>query len=250
MSTAIEKTPAQIVLLGDSLTQLGFEGWAATLANVYQRRADVINRGCSGYNTQNYLQYIPLPSCNNVCLVTIFFGANDASLFHENPRQHVPLDDYRRNLKTLVQRVQEHYSAPRILLINPPPLDHEQRFQFQKQRYGDLASGRLERTTENTGLYAEACFAVANELNIPCLDLFNAMLQAPDYSRFLCDGLHFSPVGHDFVAAQILRAIGEHFPELEVTPCRETGQWNNSGSKCPALPSLGPYHDLMEADRN
>lgn len=244
-SAAVENIPAQIVLLGDSLTQLGFEGWAAALANVYQRRADVINRGCSGYNTQNYLQYIPLPPCSNVCLVAIFFGANDASIWEENPRQHVPLDDYRRNLKTLVQRVQETYTAPRILLINPPPLDHEQRLQFQKQRYGDLATGRLERTTEHTSLYAEACLAVAKELTVPCLDLFHAMLKVEYYSRFLCDGLHFSAEGHDFVAKQILQAILEHFPDLVVTPCPETGQWNNSGSKCPALPTLGPYHDLI-----
>ena len=63
-----------ILLLGDSLTQLAFEGWGARLANVYQRRADVINRGCSGYNTDFY-QRQPLPPLDNVCLVTIFFGA-------------------------------------------------------------------------------------------------------------------------------------------------------------------------------
>lgn len=250
MSTTIENTPAQIVLLGDSLTQLGFEGWAATLANVYQRRADVINRGCSGYNTQNYLQYIPLPPCSNVCLVAIFFGANDASLFQENPRQYVSLEDYSRNLKTMIERVQEMYSSPRILMINPPPLDHEQRLQFQKQRYGKLATGRLERTTENTSLYAEACRTVAKEMHVPCLDLFNAMLQVQDYNRFLSDGLHFSAEGHAFVAEQILQAIRAHFPELVVTPCPETGQWNNSGSKCPALPPLGPYHDLIDVNQN
>jgi isoamyl acetate esterase len=121
-------TMAQIILLGDSLTQLGFEGWAAKLADVYQRRADVINRGCSGYNTNDFLKYIPLPqSCTNVCLVTIFFGANDASLYDENPRQHVPLEDYRSNLKTLIQAVKKQYNSPRILLINPPPLDHNLR---------------------------------------------------------------------------------------------------------------------------
>lgn len=249
MSTTVEDSTAQIILLGDSLSQLGFEGWASTIANVYQRRADVINRGCSGYNTKNYLQFVPLPPCNNVCLVTLFFGANDASLLEENPRQHVPIEDYSRNLKSLVQRVQEKYSSPRILLINPPPLDHEQRLLFQKQRYGNLATGRLERTTENTGRYADACLAVARDLNIPCLDLFHNMLHVPDYSRFLCDGLHFSAVGHDFVADQILQAMQKHFPELIVTPCPQTGQWNNSASKCPALPSLGPYHDLID-DQN
>jgi isoamyl acetate esterase len=242
----LEDTTAQILLLGDSLTQLGFEGWSAILANVYQRRADVISRGCSGYNTKNFLEYIPLPSCSNVCLVTIFFGANDASLPNENPRQHIPIDDYSRNLKVLVQRVQEKYNSPRILLINPPPLDHEQRILYQKKRYGPLATGRLERTTENTALYAQACVNVGVELNIPCLDLFHIMVQKPNYGEFLNDGLHFSTMGHEFVAQQVLDAIQTKYPEIAVTPCPLTDQYNNSSSKCPELKSLGPYHDEID----
>ena len=44
----------QILLVGDSLTQRGFDskkGWVSKLASTYARRADVINRGYSGYNT-------------------------------------------------------------------------------------------------------------------------------------------------------------------------------------------------------
>ena len=241
-STLTYDSVPQIILLGDSLTQLGYEGWAATLANVYQRRADIINRGCSGYNTKNYLDYIPLPSTTtNVCLVIIFFGANDAALLEESPRQHVPLDEYSQNLKTLIQRVNETYNKPRILLINPPPLCHEKRLLYQKQRYGDLATGRLERTTENTARYADACL----QLNVPCLDLFHNMLQVSNYSEYLNDGLHFSDKGHVFVGQQVLDAIQQHYPELHVIPCPVTGQYNNSSSQCAALKTLGPYHDLL-----
>ena len=247
-SSTDAKTISQIILLGDSLTQLGFEGWASTLANVYQRRADIINRGCSGYNTKTFLDYITLPSAGfatNVCLVIIFFGANDASLLEENPRQHISLDEYSQNLKILIQRVNDTYDAPRILLINPSPLDHDQRLLFQKQRYGDLATGRLERTTENTGRYADACLNVGLEVNVPCLDLFHNMIQVPNYSEFLNDGLHFSGKGHAFVGQQVLDAIHQHYPELRVIPCPVTGQYNNSSSQCAALKTLGPYHDQI-----
>jgi lysophospholipase L1-like esterase len=246
MSAQSSDSISQIILLGDSLTQLGYEGWAATLANVYQRRADVVNRGCSGYNTKNYLDYIPLPpTTTNVCLVIIFFGANDASLLEENPRQHIPLDEYSQNLKLLIQRVNDTYQTPRILLINPPPLDHEQRLLYQKKRYGALAMGRLERTTENTKRYADACLKVGIELNIPCLDLFHNMLQISNYNEFLNDGLHFSDKGHVFVGQQVLDAIRQHYPEISVIPCPVTGQYNNSSSQCAALKTLGPYHDQI-----
>jgi isoamyl acetate esterase len=244
----------KILLLGDSLTQLAFEGWGSVLANVYQRRADIVNRGCSGYTTEFY-NHVALPQSyhDKVCLVTIFFGANDASLESENPHHYVSLPTYSRNLQALIARVQQTYgrgSETRILLITPTPLDHEQRLVYQRKRYGDQATGVLERTTENTQLYAQACRAVAAEANLPCLDLFEAMRAVPDYGRFLCDGLHFSAAGHDFVAQQILQAIAEHYPELAVTPCPVTGQWNNSASTCPALDNKksrwAPYHDLID----
>lgn len=259
MTSSKVLVPSQILLLGDSLTQLAFEGWGSTLANVYQRRADVVNRGCSGYTTEFYLR-MPLPDCRtvapHVALVTIFFGANDASLELENPHHYVSVENYTRNLQTLIARVKEQYFAPgnldskhppRILLITPPPLDHKQRLLYQKKRYGEKATGVLERTTENTARYAQACRTVAERTGHPCLDLFRAMEAQDDYGpRFLNDGLHFSAAGHAFVAQQVLEAIANHFPELTVTPCPETGQYNNSSSTCPALPCWGPYHDHID----
>ena len=45
----------RVLLFGDSLTQYSFGpegGWAASLADKLQRRADVVVRGFSGYNTR------------------------------------------------------------------------------------------------------------------------------------------------------------------------------------------------------
>jgi lysophospholipase L1-like esterase len=91
-----------ILLLGDSLTQTSFEGWGATLANVYQRRADVVNRGYSGYTTRWYLQtrFMNEPESKlQVELAIVFFGANDASILELNARHHVPLEEYGDNLR-------------------------------------------------------------------------------------------------------------------------------------------------------
>ena len=74
------------VLFGDSITQKSFGpgGWAAVLADAYQRRVDVINRGYSGYNTRwaapllNHL--FPEEISGQVELATVFFGANDSAL--------------------------------------------------------------------------------------------------------------------------------------------------------------------------
>ena len=93
----------KLLLLGDSLTQTSLNGWGGGLAHRYQRRADVLNRGMSGYNSRWYMQYAQdsgiWQETGNVVLTTIFFGANDASLAKLNPHHHVPVEEYEENLR-------------------------------------------------------------------------------------------------------------------------------------------------------
>jgi isoamyl acetate esterase len=244
---------SKFLLLGDSLTQTSFEGWGATLANQYQRRADVLNRGCSGYNTRWYQRYaqdngIWNENPKDVVLVIIFFGANDAAL-KDLDGKHVPVAEYQDNLRALVLKAQTTYSTAKILLIAPPPVHREQRLAFQRERYGDKATGIPERTFEHTKLYASACVEVAKGLNIPCLDMFSAMVEATDnFGDFLSDGLHFNQAGQEFVGKQLLQALDTYFPELSVIPDPVMLQPNNSGSKCHALKNSGPYHDEINPE--
>ncbi len=71
----------KLVLIGDSNIQYGFsaEGrWVSLLADLLQRKCDVINRGFSGYNT-NYLK-IMLPEIldefeiDTTCGIIILLG--------------------------------------------------------------------------------------------------------------------------------------------------------------------------------
>lgn len=240
----------KILLMGDSLTQLAFEGWGATLANVYQRRADVLNRGCSGYNTTWYLR-LPMESFSNVCLVTLFFGANDAALKEFDAHHHVSVEDYTVNLQRIIDKVRDTYNCgDNILMITAPPVYHPKRFAFQIKKYGKKATGKLERTLENTGRYAQACRSVAATNKLPCLDLYADMQAAADatgnWGRFLNDGLHFSPEGHELVGKAVLQKINASFPHLAVEADARTDQWANSASLCSGLAADGPYHDDID----
>ena len=240
---------AKFLLQGDSLTQLGFEGWAAHLANVYQRRADILARGYGGYNTRMYLQLPIEDDLNNIALGILLFGANDSGLAQYAAHHHVPVEEYRKNLQKLYDRLQKDYQCTRILFIGPPPVHHAQRLAYQKQRYGDKATGILERTLEHTKLYADACAQVAHDNHAPFLNLYQAMMEADpkDWGRFFTDGLHFSSQGHDFVGQAVIEAIQTGFPELTVTADPRTGQWCNSASSCAALPNHGgPFHDEID----
>jgi len=61
-----------------------------------------------------------------ICLLTIWFGCNDACL--SGSPQHVPLTTFAANLTTLIQMVrspESPYYSPitKIILINPPPIN-------------------------------------------------------------------------------------------------------------------------------
>lgn len=237
----------------------------------------LIGIGCSGYNTNWFLQYLQSspedalllpPQQQHVVLVVIFFGANDASLPDLNPRQYVSVANYQQNLRAMIQLAQSTHPSAKILLVAPPPVVHEQRLQYQIQRYGEeLATGKLERTLENAGIYAQAAEQVGLDCNVPCLNLWKEMQQdapttiqpsstealekqptTPSWSRFFCDGLHFSKEGHEFVGQAVVRCIQECFPTLAVTADPLTGQWANVSSTCGSdLKFQGPpFHEEID----
>ena len=70
------------------------------------RKCDVLNRGFSGYNTRwNKIilpRIITKEMASDTAAVTIFLGANDSNKLELNPRQHVPVEEYKQNLIDMV----------------------------------------------------------------------------------------------------------------------------------------------------
>ncbi|KAG2428152.1 hypothetical protein HXX76_011832 [Chlamydomonas incerta] len=229
----------RIILFGDSLTERGFDqpgGWAAYMAANYTRRADVVNRGMSGYNTRWALQVLPYvfgpPAATGgsssgsssggalagqVLFATLFFGANDAAKTdgpEHSARQHVPVDEYGRNLRQMVSYMRAA-GVGRILLLTPPPVWGPGRRKHMLWRVGEQSKDwPLDRTQEATQPYARAAAEAAAELGVPCLDL-NTLLQQEEGwgERLLCDGLHLTPTGQERLWALVREAVWREWPE-------------------------------------
>jgi len=250
--TTLQPRP-KLILIGDSITEQGSshaQGWVTSIAIRYNRRLDVINRGLNGYNSQWGLAALPLiledilgPSVSieetdeddeecaekeegdqsNAELYPnpkssstediqqdypqytflICFGANDSALSDgAHSRHHIPLQEYVSNLNQMINMIQTWNKSKKIAvaLLTPPPCDTE----VQKK----------SRDNNNiTRLYAEACKQLADEMNVPVVDLWNGM-QIPiknndekvDESSFksnqqwkadyLSDGLHLTALGN------------------------------------------------------
>lgn len=215
----------KIYLFGDSITEESFGdgGWGASLAHHFSRTVDVVLRGYSGYNTRWALKVLEgaFPGRDDggeaPLAVTVFFGANDASLPDRcSAFQHVPLDEYKQNLRSIVSFLKKQWPTTRILLITPPPIDEDGRLQFP---YVENPLNQPERTNEAAGAFAKACVAVARESGLPVIDLWTKMQQFPGWQKdHLRDGLHLTPRGNRLVFEEVVAKLRDEGLSLERLP--------------------------------
>ncbi|KAK0654143.1 Isoamyl acetate-hydrolyzing esterase 1-like protein [Lasiodiplodia hormozganensis] len=225
----------QILLFGDSITQAsgdddGF-GFAAPLQQLYARRLDVINRGFNGYNTTKALQVLPrlMPSPGEakVRLMTVFLGANDACVKGGSSKQHVPLETYMQNLRTICTHECVKAQSPRLIIITPPPVNE------YKMEPVDIMKGHngLQRTAEHTRAYANAARKVGEELQLPVLDLWSIFMQKAGWVEgeplpgcrgvernqliedLMYDGLHLTPKAYKIVMEELMSLIASAYPD-------------------------------------
>lgn len=153
-----------ILVFGDSITQQGFSphGWVSRLAWEYQRKADVINRGLSGYNSRQGLQALPyvfpapssdVSAVKPFALSTIFFGANDATDAASAACQHCPLDEYRANIAAIVETAARVSEV--VVVLSPPAVDRHRwpdRCMESAKAYATAAADAVKAAREKLGL--------------------------------------------------------------------------------------------------
>lgn len=225
-----------ILLFGDSITQQGFgwtgtsAGWASLLARDYARRADVLNRGFSGYNTKMALEALPSIvnqdfTAHEILFATVFFGANDAALRGE--LQHVPAEEYGQNLASIVEKMRSNSATENaesenctsdvlpIILFTPPPVDVDA---WYAERGEPKDEGRRnDRANENAKLYRDIAINVGKRMNCSVLDVFDLLggnSSAEEYGKHLRDGLHLSESGNVLVYEGLIELLRKDYPHL------------------------------------
>jgi len=205
------RTWPKIILYGDSITQFSFSAdgcWGSLLAEHTQRKCDVVNRGFSGYNTRWCKVMLPAvldeASAEDVAAMTIFLGANDSN-DERNVKQHVPLQEYTNNMRSIVEYVMSiGIRKEKVILITPPA--------FNEVAWGEeckLKGRELTKDHKTTGLYAKACSDLAKELGTNVVDLYTEMMKAEDFTPYLNDGLHLSASGSQLLFS-LLKPVVDH----------------------------------------
>ncbi|WJX76678.1 GDSL esterase/lipase cprd49 [Trifolium repens] len=182
----------QIVLFGSSIIQMSFDngGWGAILANLYARKADIVLRGYSGWNSRRALEVLdevfPKDAHVQPSLVIIYFGGNDS--IHPHPSGLGP------------HSLSDHI---RLIFLTSPPISE---VQIRKK----LSATQSGRTNEHCGIYAKALVELCDEMNLKVINLWSAIQQRDDWLEVsFTDGVHLSAEGSKVVLKEILKIVRE-----------------------------------------
>lgn len=102
----------------------------------------------------------------------VLLGANDAVQPLPTTSQHVPIDEYKKNLGNIINHDLVRAHKPKIIIVVPPPVD-----EIKLTRL-DLADGHQtsQRTSAITAAYAEKVREVARENpGVELIDLWQAI---------------------------------------------------------------------------
>ncbi|KAH8671934.1 putative GDSL esterase/lipase [Tricladium varicosporioides] len=174
----------QFLMIGDSHIQRASRlsdgySFGAELAELVERRLDVVNRGFSGYNTSHALaifdSLIPDPSFAKVDYLLLLFGSNDSCLPECPTNQHIPLEKYRGNLLNIINHPLVKIHNPTIILVTPPPVN-----EVHLESEDSKKNQALSRLQVVTAQYADAVRSLAGEhidQNVVLVDLWNNIME-------------------------------------------------------------------------
>jgi len=198
--------PTRIVAFGDSVT-LGvrpgvteYQTYRYLLQQKLKQQGlnvEVVNAGIGGDNTRTALTRLERDVlAETPALAIIMFGINDAAMVDGGPvartEPRVSLDEYRQNLRTIVQRIRD--AGAQALLCTPTPMSRS----YVHENVGAYA----EHEDINYLLreYAEAAREVAEEMGAPLFDAFALLTEREDGLEMIEDGNHPYVRGHAVMA--------------------------------------------------
>jgi len=202
----------RVVAFGDSVT-LGVRAGVAehqTFRSLLQQAlskegaAQVVNAGVGGHNTRHALQRLEKDVlAEKPDAVIVMFGVNDAAMVDAGPvaraEPRVPLEEYRRNLETIVRRIRE--GGAKVVLCTPTPMSRA----YAYSNVGAYAQN--EEMNFMLRRYAEAAREVARSTGATLVDAFRLFLDRPDGLKLIEDGCHPYVEGHRILAGALLEPV-------------------------------------------
>lgn len=182
-------SPVRVACVGDSITAAS--GYPFNLGLLLGSNYVVGNFGDSGaaVSLNSNDPYLRTPTFHVATqfqpnIVIIMLGTNDAHV-ELNDANATFIDDYTE----LITDFQALASKPKVWIVKPPPIFNND-LNLSVECYEQNIAPRIEQ--------------VANEADVPVIDVFSTLINHPDY---FYDGIHPDIDGTNIIASSIYNAI-------------------------------------------
>jgi len=187
----------RVVLIGDSIRI----GYAPLVAKLLDGKAIVISQQANGEDSGNVLRHFDeWVIKENPDVVHINAGLHDLKLTDKT--YQVPLDEYQKNLKTILERIQMETKAKIIFATTTPIID-------------DLHAGRkagFDRIEADVRKYNIAAVSIMKQAGVPINDLHEVIESGGRQALIGPDGTHYTPEGYARLAAAVTNSILRSLP--------------------------------------
>jgi len=191
-AVAQEKPLLKVVLIGDSIRM----GYAPLVAKSLDGKASVISPTPNGEDSGNVLRNLDeWVIKEQPDIVHINAGLHDLKL--KDRSYQVPLVEYERNLKTILERIRKETKAKVIFATTTPILD-----ELHAQRKAGF--DRLEADVQR---YNAVAVSVMKQAGVPINDLHRLVESRSTEKLIGRDGTHYTPEGYAVLAAAVTASI-------------------------------------------
>ena len=192
-SAAAQKKPLpKVVLVGDSIRM----GYAPLVAKRLDGKAIVVSAALNGEDSGNVLRNLDeWVIKERPDIVHINAGLHDLKL--KDRTYQVPLVEYEKNLKTILDRVRKETKAKVIFATTTPILD-----ELHAQRKAGF--DRLEADVQK---YNAIAVSVMKQERVPINDLHKLVESRGSENLIAADGTHYTPEGYAVLAEAVTESI-------------------------------------------
>jgi len=195
--SAQQKPLAKVVLIGDSIRI----GYAPLVAKRLEGKAIVVSAKPNGEDSGNVLKNLQeWVIKENPDVVHINAGLHDLKL--KDGAYQVPLAEYEKNLKMILERIQKETHAKIIFATSTPILDN-----LHAQRKAGF--DRLEADVQK---YNTAAVAIMKQAGVPIDDLHKRVEDGGKEKLIGPDGTHYTPAGYEMLAEAVTNSILPSLP--------------------------------------
>lgn len=194
-----DKSLPTIVLIGDSIRM----GYAPFVADILKDKANVVAAKQNGGDTTRVLTNLDKWAIAHKPTVVHFnCGLHDLKFSRQTKKPQVPIEDYEKNLRTIVDRLQKETKARLIFATTTPIQDklHAKR------------KGEFDRREADVKRYNEVALKVMKEKGVEIDDLHAVVAKAGIEKVQRTDGTHYTADGSKALAKAVVKSVTSDLP--------------------------------------